>query len=397
MSQSVMCFKCGAKIPISAEEVGNEKTCPECGAKLRIRKVRQPEKKAKKLLEVSDELRQQEKTEIPLGVSPQESSGDEAPRPSTGRQRTSKLGIALILVACVLLVLDAGILVGVVSEFRRSVLGTVSTDSTPIEIAIEQTMRVNPSTRVFQMNLLGVAALVIGLVLWLGQETRLGILVVAASAVFVVFGIAIGRIMPPELSQSSRVARLDDDLGTEMVARDARAMLQHMLQTMKTAKVEQDEGDKGTQGPDFISQKHGFAARFPGKVTIKDYGTKANYASTVEGEAIYTVAVIRYPGVLRHEAIQSAYKWYLIGIMAPHGDNATVIRSEEISYLGHKALDYEYEAQYDNMTMCFKGTYFIVGRRGYDVSVASLGETKNIAYAKYDKFLNSFRLSVTKD
>jgi len=147
----------------------------------------------------------------------------------------------------------------------------------------------------------------------------------------------------------------------------------------------------------YVSKEHNFKVRFPGKVDITDYGMIIHYTTEVEGEAAYNIFVNKYPKpVLSDEAINAALEGYIEGRLVLFGDKAKLIESNHIYFRGCKALEYEYTVEAEGSIGYFKGTCLVVGKLGYNISVACAEETKVVAYAKYAEFVKSFRLTKSR-
>jgi len=148
--------------------------------------------------------------------------------------------------------------------------------------------------------------------------------------------------------------------------------------------------------PEYIADEDGFAARFPAKVKVTNYGglIKTHYAAEIEGEEAYNIWVNSYPApLLTDGAIHDLLEDYLQGRLLLFGEDAKVIRKREVRFLGRRALDYEYAVESNGVTAYFKGVYFVLGNLGYGITVACAEETKSVAYAKYAQFIKSFRLT----
>lgn len=144
----------------------------------------------------------------------------------------------------------------------------------------------------------------------------------------------------------------------------------------------------------YISKENNFKVRFLGKVDIADYGMIIPYTTEVEREAAYNIFVNTYPKpVLSDEAINAALEGYVEGRLVLFGDKAKLIESNHIYFRGCKALEYEYTVEAEGSIGYFKGICLVVGKLGYNISVACAEETKVVAYAKYAEFVKSFRLT----
>jgi hypothetical protein len=144
----------------------------------------------------------------------------------------------------------------------------------------------------------------------------------------------------------------------------------------------------------YVSKGHNFKVRFPGKVNVTDYGMITHYTTEIKGEAAYNVFVNKYPKpVLSDEAINVALIGYVVDRLTLFGDKAKLIESRHIFFQGCKALEYEYTIEAEGTIGYFKGTFLVVGKLGYNISVVCAEETKVVAYAKYDEFAKSFHLT----
>jgi len=91
--------------------------------------------------------------------------------------------------------------------------------------------------------------------------------------------------------------------------------------------------------------------------------------------------------------IKAHLEGYIQGRIKTFGDTGKLVNSQEVLFLGHRALDYEYTKDVDGFKSYFKGVHFVVGNIAYTISVVCIEETKTSAYQKYDKFVRSFRLT----
>lgn len=146
--------------------------------------------------------------------------------------------------------------------------------------------------------------------------------------------------------------------------------------------------------PEYFSEKHSFKVMFPGKVNVTDYGMITHYTTEIEGEAAYNIFVNEYPKpVLTGKAVKAALEGYIEGRLVLFGDKARLVESNHIYFRGLNALEYEYTVEMEGSIGYFKGTCLIVGKLGYNISVACAKETKAVAYSKYNDFVKSFCLT----
>jgi hypothetical protein len=148
--------------------------------------------------------------------------------------------------------------------------------------------------------------------------------------------------------------------------------------------------------PEYIFEKHGFAVRFPEKPKVTNYGGMVHYefGAETEQKATYTIFVTTYEKpLLTNEAIEADLKGYLQGRIKTFGDTGKLVTSQEVLFLDHRALDYEYTKEVEGFKSYFKGVHFVVGNMSYTISVVCIEETKPSAYQKYHDFVISFRLT----
>ena len=147
---------------------------------------------------------------------------------------------------------------------------------------------------------------------------------------------------------------------------------------------------------EYIFEKHGFAVRFPERPKVTNHGKKIRYEFGVETEqtATYNIFVTTYEKpLLTNKAIESELKGYLLGRKILFGTTGKLVISQEVLFLGHRALDYEYTKEVEGFKSYFKGVHFVVGNTSYTISVTCIEETKPSAYQKYHDFVRSFRLT----
>lgn len=147
--------------------------------------------------------------------------------------------------------------------------------------------------------------------------------------------------------------------------------------------------------PEYVSDKHGFAVRFPEEPIVTSIVEgMVHYAA--EGEvdgAVYSVGVgsLDYSTSFDTDAFLDRA---LQGRLKVLGDKSRLIQSNKVLFLGYEALDYEYSGRANNVTVYFKGIIFVtgVGKLMYTVDVVCTEETKAIAYDRYNDFIKSFSL-----
>ena len=150
-----------------------------------------------------------------------------------------------------------------------------------------------------------------------------------------------------------------------------------------------------TELPEYVSEKHGFAVRFPEKPKVTDYGGTVHYefGAETEQEATYTIFVTTYEKPrLTNEAIVADLNGYLQGRIKTFGATGKLVNSQEVLFLDHRALDYEYTKEVQGLKSYFKGVHFVVGKMSYTISMACTEGTKPSAYQRYQGFVRSFRL-----
>lgn len=148
--------------------------------------------------------------------------------------------------------------------------------------------------------------------------------------------------------------------------------------------------------PEYIFEKHGFAVKFPEKPKVTNWGKIVQYefGAKTETTATYNILVATLEGpLLTKEAIESELEGYLQGRIRSFGDTGKLVNSQEVLFLDHRALDYEYTKEVEGFKSYFKGVHFVAGNMSYTISVANIEGTKPSAYQKYDDFVRSFRLA----
>lgn len=148
--------------------------------------------------------------------------------------------------------------------------------------------------------------------------------------------------------------------------------------------------------PEYIFGKHGFAVRFPERPKVANYTGTVQYEFGAETEkvATYNIFVGTQVGpLLTNEAIKAELEGCLQGRIKTFGDTGKLVNSQEVLFLDHRALDYEYTKEVEGFKSYFKGVHFVVGKMSYTISVTCIEETKPSAYQKYHDFVRSFRLT----
>ena len=139
----------------------------------------------------------------------------------------------------------------------------------------------------------------------------------------------------------------------------------------------------------YESTKDGFRILFPGRPEVSDYEVLRthvrNYAALIEGMGAYNVHVGRASVPIDPNA-------QLKGSMSIYGENASLISSEKRRFGDYPALDYEYRANLPDAVLFHKGAIIQVGSATYSITVVCTAKTKNLAYANYRHFLESFQL-----
>jgi len=144
---------------------------------------------------------------------------------------------------------------------------------------------------------------------------------------------------------------------------------------------------------EYVSEKHGFKVRFPTIPAVNDYGAAVNYSSAIENEGGYSVFVGFNQGrTLKEKDFEPFFNGYLKGRMEQAGNNANLIWSRQVLFLGCRGLEYEHSAQLEGNTFYFQGIFFIYNNRVYLVSVVCPEGSKQSAYSKFDDFVRSFSL-----
>jgi len=226
---------------------------------------------------------------------------------------------------------------------------------------------------------LPVAALLLGLIVWRKPHDRHAMLAVTVS--FVTWGLSLWCAFLPT-SESGQ--ELLDKL-KKPPAKATPASLPPYEYTGHPS-VNPDL-------PEYVSDKHGFSAKFPEMPVVTTVGSEVHYAAPVEAQkAVYSVFVTTYSRPLHADSYLEAY---LQGRMMLPGERSKLIRQNKVLFLNCRALDYEYWVQDATVTRYYKGVKFVSRSADltYTVSVVCAEETQSAAYATYDHFIKSFRLT----
>ena len=156
-----------------------------------------------------------------------------------------------------------------------------------------------------------------------------------------------------------------------------------------------------TDDPEYQSQKHGFAVRFPQDPEVQSYLAGTAYETTaheamVEGQGRYKVTVnaLALPEpILSDRALATFLENSLSAKLGVFGEAVKALRKEHVLFLGRRALAYEYELLTGAGPVCFKGFYIVNGRTGYEVGVLFQKKVKDSVLSDYRAFVSSFRLS----
>jgi len=176
---------------------------------------------------------------------------------------------------------------------------------------------------------------------------------------------------------------------------------QQWLESMSNlGKIKADEFQEKINNPfdteeqNQILPTHNFTIEFPSIFQLRNYGTFTLYTAEVEDEGVYNVFVQPYVDpIVDEEEIKSELEGQLQGRLLILGDTTELIKSKEITYKDHKALEYEYTSNLDGNRIYYRGIFFIDGRINYNISTACPEFSKDIVYNNYEKFVASFKLN----
>lgn len=146
--------------------------------------------------------------------------------------------------------------------------------------------------------------------------------------------------------------------------------------------------------PEHTFKEQGFRVRFPMKPKVRNIGQIVQYEFDTRDEpAAYNIIINTVQeSLMTNDSIDAYLKNYMLGRIMTYDGTGKTLKSQNILFLDHRALEYEYAKEVQGFNSYFKGIHFVRGNISYTISVNCIEEIKVSAYQRYDKFLSSFRL-----